>query len=65
LHSFKNETSEIAKLIIVLSPAGMEQLFVDVGLEIPNNSVKPPPFNKEQKQKLARLASKYGMEIRP
>jgi mannose-6-phosphate isomerase-like protein (cupin superfamily) len=65
LHSFKNETSEIAKLIIVLSPAGMEQLFVDVGLEISNNSVKPPPFNNEQKQKLARLASKYGMEIRP
>jgi N-acetyl-anhydromuramyl-L-alanine amidase AmpD len=44
----------------------LEQLFVDVGLEISNNSVKPPPFNNEQKQKLARLAaSKYGMEIRP
>jgi N-acetyl-anhydromuramyl-L-alanine amidase AmpD len=43
----------------------MEQLFVDVGLEISNNSVKPPPFNNEQKQKLARLASKYGMELRP
>ncbi len=66
LHSFKNETSEIAKLIIVLSPAGMEQLFVDVGLEISNSSVKPPPpFNNEQKQKLARLATEYGMEIRP
>ena len=65
LHSFKNETNETAKLIIVLSPAGMEQLFVEVGLEITNNSVKPPPFNSEQKQKLARLASKYGMEIKP
>jgi hypothetical protein len=65
LHSFKNETNETAKLIIVLSPAGMAQLFVEVGLEISNNSVKPPPFTNEQKQKLARLASKYGMEIRP
>jgi quercetin dioxygenase-like cupin family protein len=45
LHSFKNETYEIAKLIIVLSPAGMEQLFVEVGLEISNNNVRPPPFN--------------------
>jgi hypothetical protein len=43
----------------------MAQLFVEVGLEISNNSVKPPPFTNEQKQKLARLASKYGMEIRP
>lgn len=65
LHSFKNETSETAKLIIVLSPAGMEQLFVEVGLEVSNNSEKPSPLNDEQKQKFASLASKYGMEIRP
>jgi quercetin dioxygenase-like cupin family protein len=65
LHSFKNETDETAKIIIVLSPAGMEHLFVEVGLESPNNSVKPPPFNDAQKQKLARLAFKYAMEIRP
>jgi mannose-6-phosphate isomerase-like protein (cupin superfamily) len=64
-HSFKNETNEIAKLIIVLSPAGMEQLFVEVGLEISDTSVKPPPFNNEQIQKLVRLAPKYGMEIKP
>ncbi|HEX7208980.1 MAG TPA: hypothetical protein VF233_12410 [Nitrososphaeraceae archaeon] len=30
-------------------------LFVDVGMEISNNSVKPSSFNNEQKQKLARL----------
>ncbi len=64
LHSFKNETTETAKIIIVLSPAGMEQLFVEVGVEVSNNSVKPPPVDNEQKQKLARLASKYGMKIR-
>jgi hypothetical protein len=51
-------SNEIAKLIVVLSPAGMEQLVVDIGLETSNNSVKtPPPFNNEQKQKLTRLAS--------
>ena len=65
LHSFKNETNEIAKIIIVLSPAGMEHLFVEVGLEVSDNSVEPPPFTDAQKQKLAGLASKYGMEIRP
>jgi uncharacterized RmlC-like cupin family protein len=65
LHSFKNETNENAKLIIVLSPAGLEQFFVDTGLEVSNNSVKPPPLTDEQTQKLVSLASKYGMEIRP
>jgi quercetin dioxygenase-like cupin family protein len=64
LHSFKNETNENAKMIIVLSPAGLEQFFVEAGLEVSNNSVKPPPLTDEEKQKLVSLASKYGMEIR-
>ncbi|MBA2267584.1 MAG: hypothetical protein H0W19_04520 [Nitrosopumilus sp.] len=65
LHIFKNETNEAATIIIVLSPAGMEHLFVEVGLEVSDNNVKLPPFTDAQKQKLSRLASKYGMEIRP
>ena len=64
LHSFKNETNENAKMIIVLSPAGLEQFFVEAGLEVSDNSVKPPPLTDEEKQKLVSLASKYGMEIR-
>ena len=64
LHSFKNETNENAKMIIVSSPAGLEQFFVEAGLEVSNNSVKPPPLTDEEKQKLVSLASKYGMEIR-
>jgi mannose-6-phosphate isomerase-like protein (cupin superfamily) len=65
LHSFKNETNAIAKLIIILSPPGMEQLFVDIGVEVSDINVKPPPFTNEQIQKLPSLAAKYGMEIRP
>jgi hypothetical protein len=45
-------SNEIAKLIVVLSLAGMEQLVVDIGLETSNNSVNPPPpFNNGQKTK--------------
>jgi quercetin dioxygenase-like cupin family protein len=50
LHSFKNETNENAKMIIVLSPAGLEQFFVEAGLEVSNNSVKPPPLTDEEKK---------------
>ena len=65
LHSFKNETNEIAKITFVLSPGGLEQLFVEVGIEVSDTNVKPPPFTKEQIQKLPIIASKYGVEIRP
>ena len=55
LHSFKNETNENAKMIIVLSPAGLEQFFVEVGLEVSNNSVKPPPLTDEQIQVTSKI----------
>ena len=64
MHSLKNEITETAKLIIVLSPTGMEQIFVEVGLEIPNNSVRTKPMDNEQKQTFAGLAFKYGIEIK-
>ena len=62
--SFKNETNEIAKLIIILSPPGMEQLFVEIGLEVSDINIKPPPFTNEQIQKLLLCSYKYGMEIK-
>jgi quercetin dioxygenase-like cupin family protein len=65
LHSFKNETNEVARLIIILSPPGLKQLFVEVGLEVSDINIKPQPFTNEQKQKLPSILSKYGMEIRP
>jgi quercetin dioxygenase-like cupin family protein len=65
LHTFKNETDEIAKLITILSPPGMEQFFVDIGMEVTDNNVKPPPYTKEQIEKIPSLVAKYGMEIRP
>lgn len=64
MHSLKNEITETAKLIIVLSPTGMEQIFVEVGFEIPNNSIRTKPMDSEQKQTFARLAFKYGIEIK-
>ena len=64
LHIIKNETDEIAKLITILSPPGMEQFFVDIGIEVSDIDVKPPPYTKEQIQKIPNLVAKYGMEIR-
>jgi quercetin dioxygenase-like cupin family protein len=65
LHTFKNETDQIAKLITILSPPGMEQLFVEMGLDVSETNVKPPPYSKEQIERIPSLVAKYGMEIRP
>jgi quercetin dioxygenase-like cupin family protein len=65
LHTFKNETDQIAKLITILSPPGMEQLFVEMGMDVSETNVKPPPYSKEQIERIPSLVAKYGMEIRP
>jgi N-acetyl-anhydromuramyl-L-alanine amidase AmpD len=43
----------------------MEQFFVGIGMEVSEINVKPPPYTKEQIEKIPSLAAKYGMEIRP
>jgi uncharacterized RmlC-like cupin family protein len=50
LHSFKNETNEVAILIIILPPIGLKQLFVEVGLEVSDINIKPQhlPTNKNK-----------------
>ena len=42
----------------------MEQFFVDIGIEVSDIDVKPPPYTNEQIQKIPNLVAKYGMEIR-
>ena len=63
VHSFKNEKDKVAKMIVVLSPPGMEQLFVEAGIEISDNYVKPPPFDEKQKQKMVDMFPKYGVKL--
>jgi hypothetical protein len=61
----KMKLTRLQKLRIVLSPPGMEQFFVETGLEVSDISVKPQPFTDEQKQKVASTAPKYGVELKP
>lgn len=63
LHSFKNEQDIVAKIIVILSPPGLEQLFVEAGIEISDNHVKPPPFDEKQQQKLINALPKYGVKL--
>jgi quercetin dioxygenase-like cupin family protein len=37
-HSFKNESDKPAKLLIVVAPSGLEQMFFEVGVPLPEGS---------------------------
>ena len=63
-HSFKNESNKPAKMLISLAPAGLEEMFFEVGVPLPEGSTTALPPTKEEIEKLLTIAPRYGIEIR-
>ena len=63
-HSFKNESSRPAKMLISVAPAGLEQMFFEVGVPLPEGATTALPPTKEEIEKLLAVAPRYGIEIR-
>jgi mannose-6-phosphate isomerase-like protein (cupin superfamily) len=63
-HSFKNETSQSAKMLISVAPAGLEKMFFEVGVPLPEGSTTALPPTKEEIEKLLAVAPRYGIEIK-
>ena len=63
-HSFKNKTDILAKLLIILAPGGLENLFVEVGEEVSDPTIQPDPMSEKQMKKFADTVLRYGVEIK-
>ena len=62
-HSFKNESSKSAKMLIMVAPAGLENMFFEVGVPLAEGSTAGLPPNQEEIEKLLKIAPRYGIEI--
>ncbi|MFO1022284.1 MAG: cupin domain-containing protein [Planctomycetales bacterium] len=63
-HAFKNETDRPARMIITVAPAGIEEMFLEIGSEAsPGMTVSPP--TKAEIEKLLAVAPRYGIELLP
>ena len=63
-HSFKNESTLPAKMLISVAPAGLEQMFFEVGVPVTQGATTALPPTKEEIEKLLAIAPMYGIEIR-
>jgi len=63
-HSFKNESDRPAKMIISVAPAGLENMFFEFGIPVPEGSTTAVPPTKAEIEKLLEIAPRYGIEIR-
>jgi quercetin dioxygenase-like cupin family protein len=64
LHSFKNESSRTARMLISVAPAGLEQMFFEVGVPLAEGATTAPPPTKDEIEKMMAVASNYGIEIK-
>jgi quercetin dioxygenase-like cupin family protein len=63
-HSFKNENDKPARMLISVAPAGLEQMFFEFGVPLPEGATTALPTTKEEIEKLLAIAPKYGVEIK-
>ena len=63
-HSFKNEGNKPAKMLVSVAPAGLERMFFEVGVPLPEGSTTALPTTKEEIERLLAAAPRYGIEIK-
>ena len=63
-HGFRNEGTQQARMIISVVPAGLDQMFVEVGTPMAEGSTTIPAPSPEEIGKLLAVAPRYGIEIR-
>jgi mannose-6-phosphate isomerase-like protein (cupin superfamily) len=63
-HSFKNESDQPAKMLITVAPAGLEEMFVEVGVPLAEGATTALPPTRTEIEKLLEVAPRYGVEIR-
>ena len=62
-HSFRNESGRPAKMLISVAPAGLENMFFEVGVPLTEGATTAVPPTQEEIEKLLAVAPRYGVEI--
>jgi mannose-6-phosphate isomerase-like protein (cupin superfamily) len=62
-HRFVNETDDVAELLMIVAPAGLERLFDAVGRPWHDLAVLPGPPNRTEFERLIEEAPKHGVEL--
>jgi quercetin dioxygenase-like cupin family protein len=65
LHAWRNVTTEPARMLLFIVPAGFEGFFEEAGVPGTDLSSPPPPPTPEELQRMVELGRKYDTEYPP
>jgi quercetin dioxygenase-like cupin family protein len=63
LHAFKNESAAPARMLILMTPAGLEEMFLEVGVALAAGATETAPPSHAEIERLLAAAPRYGVEI--
>jgi quercetin dioxygenase-like cupin family protein len=63
LHAFKNESDRPARMLITVAPAGLEQMFLQVGTPLEPGATTAPRPTEQDIHRLLNTAPQFGIEI--
>ncbi len=63
-HAFKNEGGEPARVLLLITLAGLEEFFQEVGVPIKEELALSEHFTPENLERMVTTASKYGVETK-
>ena len=63
-HSFKNESGRPARMLISVAPAGLEEMFFEVGAPLAEGATTALPPTLAEIEKLMEISPRYGIQIR-
>jgi quercetin dioxygenase-like cupin family protein len=61
-HSFRNESQQTARMLLLVAPAGLETMFQRIG-RVADRSAPIPPMDQAQVERLIAVAPEYGIEL--
>ena len=64
LHSFRNNTTQRAKMLAWYMPAGIERFFAEIGVEVDNPDAPSVPATPAAIERVLAAAPKYGIEFK-
>jgi len=62
LHTFKNIANRQGRMLVIITPAGLEEFFYAIGTQA-TDLTSPPTFDHAMIDKLMQLAGNYELEI--
>ncbi|TFF39754.1 cupin domain-containing protein [Mucilaginibacter psychrotolerans] len=67
VHCFKNKSDKMAHLICTVVPAGLEEMFLEIGQPVKAGEFLPSPVmsDPEVAKKMLAIAEKYGQKVYP